>query len=136
MVPFQVLVFLLAADFLELLTAWRALKAVEGLKRLVLAGNPLLGCMPQPQPGQAQQPQGAAAPPSAPAAPAAAGFLGPQQLFWLEARLFRAAPLCLLDLRHTGELPDVLVMLGLCKAHLLRQHEVPHTSLSCGCCRF
>ena len=65
------------------------MKALESLRRLVLADNPLLGKLTQ------QQRLGGAP-------DTASKYVGPEQLFWLETRLFRGAPLQLLDLRHTG----------------------------------
>ena len=91
----------LAPGALDALVHWKALKPLEGLRRLVLADNPLLGTQPiqQQQQEEAQQQGDIAAAAAAPAAPV---FLGPQDLWLLDTRLFQAAPLQLLDIRRSG----------------------------------
>ena len=90
----------LAPGALDALVHWKALKALEGLRRLVLADNPQLGMQPM-QERQRQQQGGLAGAVTAPAAPA---FRGPLDLWPLDNRLFQAAPLQLLDIRHSGGL--------------------------------
>jgi hypothetical protein len=93
----------LAPGALDALVHWKALKPLEGLRRLVLADNPQLGTQSmqeQQQQQQQQQQQGGLA--GAVAAPAAPAFRGPRDLWLLDTRLLQAAPLQLLDIRRSG----------------------------------
>lgn len=111
------------ADALMLLRDWKVMKALGGMRRLVLAHNPLLGRRQQAALGSSVT--------------MATGFVEPQSLWWLETRVLRAAPLQLLDLRHTGEcLAASLFSRQACvKALLFCQQGWPaHSSYDCRCC--
>lgn len=81
------------ADVMQVLQSWRTMRTLAGVRRLVLARNPLLGCTLEQVDGlMSPAVQGRQS-----------GFIKPAQLWWVQTRLLQAAPLVLLDMQDTGE---------------------------------